>query len=351
MNLKNSFESMVPDFWIYLSVKHLLRIVPWLAFVALTIAQETSPVDAALLNLTSQDLNTREGAFSALLAQSGLNAQSEYLIRVRVNSLLRTHPEKAKQIKIALMVALEQQGLAFAKQNQESQEPTTEAFGVAWKALTSAVAVLQDPRAFKGLLLALPADSMDGLADICSVAMDPIINRIHEPDLFLRGAAVGYRRQAITALGWCLERPSMMLLNPDMFDEIRSELLADLNDPDWSVRQHAVDALPAIRTDPEVRARLQIVAATDPYVASGHYSVREAASLMLSSDSFSFYVTRTSDTRLCSVQQTSEVIIVQQFIGPERKAVLKPLMCSHYDPTGQDASLCWKVEPANACSP
>lgn len=27
-----------------------------------------------------------------------------------------------------------------------------------------------------------------------------------------------------------------------------------------------------------------------------------------------------------------------------------PLMCSHYDPTGQDPSLCWKVEPANACS-
>jgi hypothetical protein len=163
--------------------------------------------------------------------------------------------------------------------------------------------------------------------------------------------AVGYRRQAITALGWCLERPSMMLLNPDMFDEIRSELLADLNDPDWSVREHAVDALPAVRTDPEVRARLQIVATTDPYVASEHYSVREAASFMLSSDSFSFYVTRESDTRLCSVQQTSEALIVQQFIGPERKAVLKPLMCSHYDPTGQDASLCWKVEPADACSP
>jgi hypothetical protein len=142
-----------------------------------------------------------------------------------------------------------------------------------------------------------------------------------------------------------------MLLNPDMFDKIRSELLADLNDPDWSVREHAVNALPAVRTDPEVRARLQIVATTDPYVASGHYSVREAASFMLSSDSFSFYVARASDTRMCIVEQTSEVVIVQQFIGPERKAVLKPLICSHYDPTGQDASLCWKVEPAGACSP
>ena len=82
------------DFWIYFFVKHLIRIVPWLAFVGLAIAQGTSPVDAALLNLTSQDLNTRERAFSALLAQSEINAQSGYSIRVRVNSLLRTHPQK-----------------------------------------------------------------------------------------------------------------------------------------------------------------------------------------------------------------------------------------------------------------
>jgi hypothetical protein len=63
------------------------------------------------------------------------------------------------------------------------------------------------------------------LADICPSAVDAIIARIHEPDLYLAGAAVGDQRQAVTALGWCLQRPAMMRSNPDVLAKIRRKLV------------------------------------------------------------------------------------------------------------------------------
>ena len=321
--------------------------------------QQESRVDAALADLASQDSGMRDRGLNALLAQSGIEVGTPTPMQVRMNNLLRTHPQQAERIKTTLIAALETQGAELEKSIRETQEPLSEAFGESWLALTDAVAGLQDPRAVKGLLLALPAGSIEGLADICPSAVDAIIKRIHEPDLYSDGTALGYQRQAVTALGWCLQRPAMMGANPDVLAKIRRELLADLSDPDRSIRDHAVEALSALRTDPEIRAKLQIVADTDPYVTSElstpakpgpRYIVRDGASFVLNSDAFSFYVTRTPDTRVCRIQQTSEALVEEQFIGPESKAMLKPSMCRHYDPTGQDPSLCWKVEPANACS-
>jgi hypothetical protein len=321
--------------------------------------QQESRVEVALADLASQDLDTRDHALGALLSQSGIGVGSPSSVRVRINNLLRTHPQQAERIKTTLIAALETQGAEEEKLIRETQQPISEAFGESWVFLTSAVAGLQDPRAVKALLLALPAGSVEGLADICPSAVDAIIKRIHEPDLYLAGAAVGYQRQAVTALGWCLQRPAIMRANPDVLAKIRRELLADLNNPDRSIRGHAVEALSALRTDPEVRAKLQIVAGTDPYVTSEistpikpgpRHIVRDGASFILNSNELSFYVTRTSDTRVCRIQQASEALVEEQFIGPESKDILKPSMCRHYDPTGQDPSLCWKVEPANACS-
>jgi hypothetical protein len=280
-------------------------------------------------------------------------------MKVRMTSLLRAHPQQAERIKTTLIAALEAQGAEQERSIREAQEPLSEAFYESWLFLTDAVGGLQDPRAVKGLLLALSAGSIAGLADICPSAVDAIIKRIHEPDLYLAGVAVGDRRQAVTALGWCLQRREMMSANPDVLAKIRRELLADLSDPDSSIRDHAVEALSALRTDPEVRTKLQIVADTDPYVNSElstpakpgpHYLVRDGASFVLNSDAFSFYVTRTPGTRVCRIQPASKALVEEQFLGPQSKAMLKSLMCSHYDPTGQDPSLCWKVEPADACS-
>jgi hypothetical protein len=318
--------------------------------------QQESRVDAALTDLAS---GARDRGLTALLAQSGIPVGTPASMKVTMNNLLRTHPQQAERIKTTLIAALEAQGAEQERSIREAQEPLSEAFYESWLFLTDAVGGLQDPRAVKGLLLALSAGSIAGLADICPSAVDAIIKRIHEPDLYLAGVAVGDQRQAVTALGWCLQRPAMMRANPDVLAKIRRELLADLSDPDRSIRGHAVEALSALRTDPEVRAKLQTVAATDPYVTSElstpvrpgpRYIVRDGASFALNSDALSFYVTRTSDTRVCRIQQASDALVEEQFIGPESKTMLKPSMCRHYDPTGQDPSLCWKVEPANACS-
>ncbi len=329
-------------------------------------AEKREPqVAAALQGITSQDLRTRDRAFYALLAQSGIEPHGASAMRVRVSSLLRNQPQQAEQIRIVLIAALEKQGGEFVRLIQEHQQPASEEFNQSWVALTSAVSGLQDPRAVKALLLALPAGSIDGLADVCPAAADAIIQRVYEPDLQLQGRPVGYRWQAITALSWCLQRPAMMRAYPDTTKKIRGALLSLLDDTDSVIRGSAAAALSTLRTDPEVAAKLRTLAMNDHYLSSpeesnvgpekrttqGRFTVRESAARSLNPpNTFFFYVTRTSDTRLCRIQETSEALTEEQFIGPERNAVLKPLMCSHYDPTGQDPSLCWKVEPANACS-
>jgi len=327
--------------------------------------QQESRVEAALADMASQDLGTRDRGLSALLAQSGIEVGKPTPMRVRMNSLLRTHPQQAERIKTTLIAALETQGADYVRLIKETQQPLSEAFGESWVFMTSAVAGLQDPRAVKGLLLALTAGSIEGLADICPSAVDAMIQRIHEPDLYWEGRPVGYRWQAITGLAWCLQRPATMHANPETANKIRGALLSLLEDPDPVIRGSAAAALSPLRTDPEVKAKLRTLAMNDAYRSSpeedfvgpdkrtgqGRFTVRESATRSLNPpDAFLFYVARTSDTRVCRIQQASDALAQEQFIGPERKAMLRPLMCSHYDPTGQDPSLCWKVEPANACS-
>jgi hypothetical protein len=299
------------------------------------------------MSLASQDLGKRDGALSALIAQSGIEVGNPSPMRVRINNLLRTHPQQAERIRTTLIAALERRGADYVRLVQAGQPfSEQEQDAESWMSLTDAVAGLQDPRAAKGLVLALGVGSIDGLADICPSAVDAIIERIHQPDLYLDGIALGDRRQAVTALGWCLQRHAMMRANPGVLAKIRRELLADLGD--CTISSQAMDAVSALRADPEVRARLQIIATSGQ--PDLHCYQSNFASSILNSDAASFYVTRTPDTRVCRIQQASEALVEEQFIGPESKTMLKPSMCRHYDRTGQDPSLCWKVEPANACS-
>lgn len=225
-------------------------------------------------------------------------------------------------------------------------------------ALIDVVEALRDPRAIRALLA---SGGVNGLADICPAAVESIIQRIHEPDVLDARHAVGYRQTALKALGACLMRPAMMRANSAVLAKIRRELLAALGDRDCTIRKVALGALSALRADPDVRARLQIMATSGP--AAADYSeatkankpdlnciLRYEASAILSSDNISFFVTQTPGTRVCRVQPASEALAKEQFFGPESKTMLKGLLCSHYDPTGQGPSLCWKVEPANACS-
>ncbi len=314
-----------------------MRQLTYAAILCLTTAawaqreQPESPIDAALRDLSSQD--TRERGLTELLAQSGIRVGSPSVL---IRDLLRTHPQQAERIRTTLIAWLEKQGEDYVRQVQAGQPISVDA--ESWMFLTDAVAGLRDPRAVKGLVLALGVGSIEGLADICPSAVDAIIERIHQPDLDAGDIASGDRRQAVTTLGWCLQRPAMMRANPGVLAKIRSELLADLSNPDSSIRGHAAEALSALRTDPEVRAKLQ----ADPYLIAEFRA--------LSSDTFSFYVTRSTEARVCRIQQASEAPVEEQFIGPDSKDALKPLMCRRYDPTGQDPSLCWHVVPANVCS-
>jgi hypothetical protein len=315
-----------------------MRQLTYAAILCLTTAawaqreQPESPIDAALRDLSSQE--TRERGLVELLAQSGIQVGSP---GSRMGNLLRTHPQQAERIRTTLIAWLEKQGEDYVRLVQAGQS-LSNVDPESWMFLTDAVAGLRDPRAVKGLVLALGVGSIEGLADICPSAVDAIIERIHQPDLDVGGIASGDRRQAVTTLGWCLQRPAMMRANPGVLAKIRRELLADLSNPDSSIRGHAAEALSALRTDPEVRAKLQ----ADPYLASEFRA--------LSSDAFSFYVTRSTEARVCRIQQASEAPVEEQFIGPDSKDALKPLMCRRYDPTHQDPSLCWHVVPANVCS-
>jgi len=151
----------------------------------------------------------------------------------------------------------------------------------------------------------------------------------------------------------------MMQANPAVAAKIRSALLSLMGDPDPIVRGSAADALSPLRTDPEVRARLRAMATSDPYLSSDYrtkeglprYIVRETADRALNPpDAFSFYITRSPDTRACRIQPASEKPIGELYMGPERQLVLRPRMCGHYDPTGLDPQSCWLVEPFNVCT-
>ncbi len=307
--------------------------------------QRESPIDAALQDLTARDVGTREHALYTLLAQSG-NLQPASTL-VRVNSLLRSHPEQAERIKVALIAATERVGtevLAAARDGLGQEE-----LAEYQMALVDVVNALRDPRAAKALLTAgIGAGGEEGLAEICPAAVDGIIQRIHRPDVVdAQGNVTRYRQFALSALKTCLMRPAIVRANPAVLAKIRRELLADLGDPDCTIRSRAMEAISSQIGDPEIRARLQSIAnkPEDQRCYLGYFAQR-----ILGSDELSFYVTRTPGTRVCRIQPASEALVEEQFLGPQSKAMLKSLMCSHYDPTGQDPSLCWKFEPANACS-
>jgi hypothetical protein len=316
--------------------------------------QQESRVDAALADLASQDLDTRNRALTALLAQSGIEVHSPSTMRVRVNSLLRTHPQDAERIKTALIAALESVGAEYEKLMREDQE-LLEEFSEYSNALADTVSVLHDPRSASALLM---IGDLEGVGDICPSAVDAIIQRSHAPELSWRGASLHANAFAVRALGYCLQRPTLMRASAGLESKIKRELLTDLDSPDWSVRVVAAEALSPLRTDPGVRAKLQRAAASDPYFGPDGatnggvaFTVREMAARSLNPpDALLYYVARTSESRVCRVQPSSQAVTGERFIGPETADFVRRIMCSHYDPTGQDSSLCWKVEPANVCS-
>ena len=207
-----------------------------------------------------------------------------------VAALLKANPQQADRVKTALISALEKQGAEHDRSVKEGQG-MSEGFLNFWVDLAEAVAALQDPRAAKGLLMAVMShapSAVEGLADICPAIVDSIIARAHEPEMYFLGASLGVRTQAIGVLGNCLRRPGASF-SPDAASKIRRELMTAADDPDSGVRALAVFALMPLRAEPEVQAKLRTLAATDPYVSladgtrdgASRFSVREAAARAL----------------------------------------------------------------------
>jgi hypothetical protein len=275
-------------------------------------------------------------------------------MRVKVNHLLVSHPEDAERIKTGLIAALESAGAEYEKLMREDQD-LPEAFSDYSKMLADTVSFLQDPRSASALLM---IGDLEGVADICPSAVDAIIQRSHEPELSWRGASLHTHAFAVRALSYCLQRPTLMRANVGLESKIKRELLTDLDSSDWSVRVVAAEALSPLTADLDVRAKLQRVAASDPYIGPDGatnggvaFRVREMAARTLNPpDALLYYVARTSNSRVCRVQHASQAVTDERFIGPETADFVRRIMCSHYDPTSQDPSLCWKVEPANTCS-
>jgi hypothetical protein len=304
--------------------------------------QAESQLDPQLQGLSSPDIRTRDRALYALLNQNGIAANAPSTTQARVGGLLRTHPQQAGRIKTALIAALEkaaEEYEALVKNDRQVPDDLAE-----WcNALSDTVSALRDPRAASALFR---TGNLEGVADICPSAIDRIIGW-------------GANASAVRTLGFCLLGPAMIRANPALEAKIKRQLLADLDSSDWTLLEVAAESLRPLGKDPEVRAKLQRIAARDPYHGPQMLReglkwsrVRERAKWSLDPpDAFSYYATRTSDSRVCQVRPASQTNVQEALFGPETADFVRRNMCDHYDPTGHDASLCWKVEPANACNP
>jgi hypothetical protein len=336
----------------------------WLALVyvsiLLTLGQavaQPSPIESALRGLAAPEPEARSEAFRALVAPFNSSGKPE----IAVAQLLAAHPQQADQIKIALFAALERES-AYSESLVSSGQSLSEDLLYYCDALGQAVGALRDQRALKGLLAAQGTVGIDPefVGDLCPDAVDAIIDKARQPERYFQGEPLHVPGRAIVALGYCLKRAASMRSQPDAITKIRSVLMAGLDNPDTGYRQAAVRALFPLRNDPGVRAKLELVAGSDPFLgpvqpreSQPKFWIREDAARILRppDGDESWYVTKAAEARRCRVQEASVASAGELYIGPFPKAdEAKHSMCNHVDPGTRNPSLCWKVEPANTCT-
>jgi hypothetical protein len=111
-----------------------------------------------------------------------------------------------------------------------------------------------------------------------------------------------------------------------------------------------------LRNDPEVKTKLQQIAATDPYVAPAsdnpsRFRVRDAASYALGQLGGDWFkIVRNADTRACRLEPESSDQADPLFIGPiDGRFAAEQELCIHLDTAAKDPSLCWTISPQNVC--
>jgi hypothetical protein len=308
------------------------------------------PVDrrAALQGVVSPDLLTREKSFYLLI---GPASDPTGYARQGVSNLLRSYPDSAEQIRLALIAALELAG-TYRLEIQKRNDHFDETFSEYYADLISAVSNLRDPRALKGLLGAIDTGGMArrGLADLGPVAVDAVIEKSHDANIRIRSCA-------ISVLGEFLERLEAVQANPEAAAKAHRAIKAALDDPDSIVRSSAAGSLATLRDEPDAKARLEAVASSDPGASwwrtegRPEFPARDSAAAILAlKEEDLYYVIRTPETRQCRVQRSTESAFGVRHMGPyTTPEVAAQLMCSHYDDTSKDPAICWSVQPKNAC--
>jgi hypothetical protein len=308
--------------------------------------QPTVELDAVLRDLTSTDSHVRGNALFDLLAMGRWDGQTPEAIA----TVLRVHSEQAERVKTALIQSLERQG-EYMEIARHSDLTVTEEESEVWANLVWAVSSLRDPRAIKGLVLAIDTGGMatGGLADLGPAAVDATIERLNDAD-------PSVRTSAIEVLGGFLTRLEAVRSNPGAKAKAKAAIIAALDDPGPWVRRAAAGALAGLKNDTEVVQRLQSMTISDPETSTDRagtrrYPLREAAARVLSMREVDlYYVLRAPDGRTCHIEKGADSAAPIALFGPlETPEIAMQVMCGHIDDTRKDPSLCWSVQPKNAC--
>jgi len=308
--------------------------------------------------LASQEPEARRQAFYALIAPFKNSGKAE----IDVAELLAAYPDDAEQIRIALISALETES-AYSESLERQGQPLSEGLLNYCEDLGRAVGSLRDQRALKALLAAQGTGAgiePEFVADLCPDAVDAIIDRARQPERFFQGEPLHIPGRAVVALGYCLKEVASMQSRPEAISQIRSVLLAGLDSPDTGYRQASVRALFPLRSDPEVRAKLERLAGSDPFLGpvqpretQPRAWIREDAAAILRppAGDKSWYVTKSAEAQGCQVQEGSSPTVGGLYLGPfPKQEDATRSMCNHVDPGTHNPALCFRVQPTTACS-
>ncbi len=241
-------------------------------------------VTALLTQLEDSQWQARSEAFYRLLRVTEKKDASAKPYSA-LSSLLEAFPEKADQIKAALIKLLERENsfrTEHASRYAIAGALLSEPFTNYYADLISVVAKLRDVRSLNTLLSAIDTGNMAtrGLAGLGRPALDPIILRLKDKDIIVRNGATIALKQML------LPDNVEKISDPISKAKIKRALVQQTADEDPFVRISAIEGL-ALLKDPEVIPLIERLAESDPYQASQHggsenlYPVREAAEKLL----------------------------------------------------------------------
>lgn len=243
-------------------------------------AQLTDQVGDLVRSLEDPNPPNRNAAFYQLLGigyGSDMHGRT-YHIPSALANLYKQSPDKADDIKIALIRLLEKEN-AFTQAHRKEYEQTgntlSEAYVDYYGDLIASVAALKDERALNALLGAINTGNMvtRALAGFGTYALDQILGKLSDPDSTTRSSAATVLRQML--------EPGNVKKVGDAVSKgkIKEAFIGATRDNDPYVRLAGVEGLAALG-DHSVIPLIENLAQNDSFEGFGRerpYPVREAA--------------------------------------------------------------------------